>query len=207
MGCLAHSGKREQFAPVAAVLELERFALRAAEGSTTDLRGDCHYFAPEQCQGCEYDYKVDIWELGCVWIELLSKLTGRSWTSEFGDDFFEWESPIKIQAKLQENVNTLLRGHPALNLLLWMVDIDPENRPDTARIMDDPWFSDIDWSEILYGSLYTHPYLPGYAAPRTESSHRYSTFDATKRQSLVLRSLLKKRFTEREQKIAVLQSV
>ncbi|KZT74108.1 kinase-like protein [Daedalea quercina L-15889] len=171
-----------------------------------DVCGTQDYFAPEQRQGCEYNYKVDIWELGCVWIELLAK-PGCSWTSGFGDDVFERESPEVIQAKLQKSVRDLLWGHPALNLLLWMVDVDPRNRPSTGHIMDDPWFSDIAWTEILYGSSYTHPYLPGYAAPSTESSHRYSTFDATKSPSLVLKSLLKKRFTEREQKIAALQIV
>ncbi|KZT74122.1 kinase-like protein, partial [Daedalea quercina L-15889] len=29
-----------------------------------DACGTQDYFAPEQCQGYEYGYKVDIWELG-----------------------------------------------------------------------------------------------------------------------------------------------
>lgn len=40
------------------------------KAKTSTFIGTYNYFSPEICHGCPYDYKSDMWALGCILHEL-----------------------------------------------------------------------------------------------------------------------------------------
>ncbi|TFY62816.1 hypothetical protein EVJ58_g3631 [Rhodofomes roseus] len=183
------------------------------EVTSSHVVGTEEFLAPEQHLGLEHGYKVDIWQLGCVWIELLANLD-RSWNRSCG---FEWSYKTfqerGTRGKLRESVIKLLDGHPALDLLLCMTEPDPANRPTTEEIMSHPWFAGINWDTLFEepgiaqhkrespgSSVHaflklmspTDFFLPEYSKPGA-SSPRFSTREAVRTSHMMFQ---KERSTE-----------
>ena len=142
-------------------------------GVINGVCGTVDYLAPEQWRGSSYDSQVDVWQLGCTFIELFARLRG-TWIGTFG----KGNNPLarvdlsleELQAVLDYSVQDLLpEGHPAkdlvlvvsssllfflaltLNFELQMIKLHPGDRATVEELKAFPWFHGIDWDAVAYG--------------------------------------------------------
>ncbi|XP_048829798.1 serine/threonine-protein kinase Nek9 [Brienomyrus brachyistius] len=97
--------------------------------------GTPYYMSPELCQGVKYNFKSDIWAMGCVLFELLT-LTRT----------FEATNPLNLCVKIVQGnwtkeVNSDLYSPELIQLVYECLDQDPENRPTADQILDWPIIS------------------------------------------------------------------
>ncbi|KAH9930885.1 kinase-like domain-containing protein [Fomitopsis serialis] len=93
--------------------------------------GTEEYFAPEQRRALPYNYKVDIWALGCVWVELLAGLD-EPWTQHgsFPEKHIVYYRTKGAREGVRESVVELIgEDHPALELVLWVSLLEHERSP------------------------------------------------------------------------------
>ncbi|RXM95557.1 Serine/threonine-protein kinase Nek9 [Acipenser ruthenus] len=94
--------------------------------------GTPYYMSPELCQGVKYNYKSDIWAVGCVVFELLT-LTRT----------FDATNPLNLCVKIVQG-NRTMEADPdvfsagLIHLVHQCLDQDPEKRPTAEQILEQP---------------------------------------------------------------------
>lgn len=96
------------------------------------LVGTPYYMSPELCQGVKYNFKSDIWAVGCVIFELLTlKRT------------FDATNPLNLCVKIVQGIRAMEVDSSQYSLeLIQLVhaclDQDPEQRPTADELLDLP---------------------------------------------------------------------
>lgn len=96
------------------------------------LVGTPYYMSPELCQGVKYNFKSDIWAVGCVIFELLTlKRT------------FDATNPLNLCVKIVQGIRAMEVDSSQYSLgLIQLVhaclDQDPERRPTADALLDLP---------------------------------------------------------------------
>ncbi|KAH9842422.1 kinase-like domain-containing protein [Rhodofomes roseus] len=137
------------------------------------------YMAPEQLLSFDYDFKVDIWQLGCMWIELLAG-SEISATAYLPEQYYDLLSPTELQQEVRNIIEVLLCDHPALDLVIAMTDVNPAKRPTTVQIMSHEWFDGVDWSAIGCSAgttPYQHRFFADYEVPSSKCSVNFLTYE------------------------------
>uniref|UniRef100_A0A8C4GMY9 non-specific serine/threonine protein kinase n=1 Tax=Dicentrarchus labrax TaxID=13489 RepID=A0A8C4GMY9_DICLA len=97
--------------------------------------GTPYYMSPELCQGSKYNFKSDIWAMGCVVFEVLT-LTRT----------FDATNPLNLCVKIVQGnwtmeVNSDVYSSALIKLVYECLDQDPANRPTADQILDQPIIS------------------------------------------------------------------
>ncbi|XP_017332175.1 serine/threonine-protein kinase Nek9 [Ictalurus punctatus] len=97
--------------------------------------GTPYYMSPELCQGVKYNFKSDIWAVGCVLYELLT-LTRT----------FDATNPLNLCVKIVQGnftmeMNSDVYSSELINIVYACLDQDPEKRPTADQILDQPVIS------------------------------------------------------------------
>ncbi|KZV64776.1 kinase-like protein [Peniophora sp. CONT] len=131
-------------------------------------------YAPEQVQldTKYYTSKVDLWALGFMMLELFR---GNCTDSIFcPTEFDEHPGSVDILSKdLRPEINTFVDNEHARRLVRRLLSRDPEARPSTSQIMNDPYFTsgrDQDvkeyWRRIKNGDNPALYYPPKIVVPK-----------------------------------------
>ena len=93
------------------------------------------YRAPEMVMRKPYDYKVDIWSLGCLFYFLLKK-----------EHLFKFSSEVEYKRNFEslkrfEYLEDADFDENELDLLKGMLEFDPDKRMDIPDIIFHPYFS------------------------------------------------------------------
>lgn len=94
--------------------------------------GTPYYMSPELCQGSKYNFKSDIWAMGCVIFEVLA-LTRT----------FDATNPLNLCVKIVQGnwtmeVNSDVYSSALIELVYECLDQDPVKRPTSDQILDQP---------------------------------------------------------------------
>ncbi|XP_015205898.2 serine/threonine-protein kinase Nek9 [Lepisosteus oculatus] len=94
--------------------------------------GTPYYMSPELCQGVKYNFKSDIWAMGCVIFEVLT-LTRT----------FDATNPLNLCVKIVQGnwtmeVNSDVYSSELIKLVYECLDQDPEKRPTADQILEQP---------------------------------------------------------------------
>ncbi|XP_034433089.1 serine/threonine-protein kinase Nek9 isoform X1 [Hippoglossus hippoglossus] len=97
--------------------------------------GTPYYMSPELCQGSKYNFKSDIWAMGCVIFEVLT-LTRT----------FDATNPLNLCVKIVQgnwtmDVNSDVYSSALIKLVYECLDQDPAERPTSEQILDQPFIS------------------------------------------------------------------
>uniref|UniRef100_A0A9J7ZAR5 non-specific serine/threonine protein kinase n=1 Tax=Cyprinus carpio carpio TaxID=630221 RepID=A0A9J7ZAR5_CYPCA len=97
--------------------------------------GTPYYMSPELCQGVKYNFKSDIWAMGCVLFELLT-LTRT----------FDATNPLNLCVKIVQGnwtmeINSEIYTSDLIKLVYECLDQDPEKRPTAEQILEQPVIS------------------------------------------------------------------
>uniref|UniRef100_A0A8C2ZW82 non-specific serine/threonine protein kinase n=1 Tax=Cyclopterus lumpus TaxID=8103 RepID=A0A8C2ZW82_CYCLU len=97
--------------------------------------GTPYYMSPELCQGSKYNFKSDIWAMGCVIFEVLA-LTRT----------FDATNPLNLCVKIVQGnwtmeVNSDVYSSALIKLVYECLDQDPVKRPTSDQILDQPLIS------------------------------------------------------------------
>ncbi|XP_068194613.1 serine/threonine-protein kinase Nek9 isoform X1 [Antennarius striatus] len=97
--------------------------------------GTPYYMSPELCQGAKYNFKSDIWAMGCVLFEVLT-LTRT----------FDATNPLNLCVKIVQGnwtmeVNADVYSPALIKLVYECLDQDPAKRPTSEQILDQPFIS------------------------------------------------------------------
>ncbi|KAF3844796.1 hypothetical protein F7725_007959 [Dissostichus mawsoni] len=101
----------------------------------TQCVGTPYYMSPELCQGTKYNFKSDIWAMGCVIFEVLT-LTRT----------FDATNPLNLCVKIVQGnwtmeVNSDVYSSALIKLVYECLDQDPAKRPTSDEILDQPIIS------------------------------------------------------------------
>ncbi|XP_042552130.1 sperm motility kinase 2B-like [Dipodomys spectabilis] len=123
-------------------------SVRIAPGQLlTEKCGAFIFRAPEMYLQQEYDgFKVDLWGLGTI---LFFMVTGKP---PFKMTTFKQLSTQIVQGRYTIPFHLTAKG---LSILLKLLTVDPQQRPDIEQIMVHPWFDRVE-----EGSLYPEEPLP-----------------------------------------------
>uniref|UniRef100_A0A8C1WP78 non-specific serine/threonine protein kinase n=1 Tax=Cyprinus carpio TaxID=7962 RepID=A0A8C1WP78_CYPCA len=97
--------------------------------------GTPYYMSPELCQGVKYNFKSDIWAMGCVLFEMLT-LTRT----------FDATNPLNLCVKIVQGnwtmeINSDVYTSDLIKLVYECLDQDPEKRPTAEQILEQPVIS------------------------------------------------------------------
>uniref|UniRef100_A0A8C4P387 Serine/threonine-protein kinase Nek9 n=1 Tax=Dromaius novaehollandiae TaxID=8790 RepID=A0A8C4P387_DRONO len=96
------------------------------------LVGTPYYMSPELCQGVKYNFKSDIWAVGCVIFELLTlKRT------------FDATNPLNLCVKIVQGnrameVDSTIYSRELIQMVNSCLDQDPEKRPTADELLEQP---------------------------------------------------------------------
>ncbi|XP_066483452.1 serine/threonine-protein kinase Nek9 isoform X1 [Tiliqua scincoides] len=99
------------------------------------LVGTPYYMSPELCQGVKYNFKSDIWAVGCVIFELLTlKRT------------FDATNPLNLCVKIVQGnrameVDSSVYSLDLIQVVHSCLDQDPEKRPTADELLESPLLS------------------------------------------------------------------
>lgn len=115
--------------------------------------GTVAYMSPERLQGSKYTYASDIWALG---VSLVECLLGR-YPFNKPQSYFDY-----IDATMSTNMWAGLRhsgvsvSDLAKDFVAQCTHTDPNRRPDSSRLLEHPWLSDIKKDVETFGSWLDH---------------------------------------------------
>uniref|UniRef100_A0A3B5LPK9 non-specific serine/threonine protein kinase n=1 Tax=Xiphophorus couchianus TaxID=32473 RepID=A0A3B5LPK9_9TELE len=97
--------------------------------------GTPYYMSPELCQGAKYNFKSDIWAMGCVLFEVLTLRKT-----------FDATNPLNLCVKIVQgnwtmDVNTDCYTSGLIQLVYECLNQDPTKRPTADEILDQPFIS------------------------------------------------------------------
>ncbi|XP_061599731.1 serine/threonine-protein kinase Nek9 [Cololabis saira] len=143
------------------LIKLGDYGLAKKLGSEFSMAETCvgtpYYMSPELCQGSKYNYKSDIWAMGCVLFEVLT-LTRT----------FDATNPLNLCVKIVQGnwtmeVNSDLYSAGLIKLVYECLDQDPAKRPTCDQILDLPFISccrqELDERVVLLNSAMKKPKL------------------------------------------------
>lgn len=119
--------------------------------------GTPYYMSPELCQGVKYNFKSDIWAMGCVLFEILT-LTRT----------FEATNQLNLCLKIVQgnwtmDMNSDVYSSALIKLVYECLDQDPEKRPTADQVLDQPILSccrqELEDRVILLNSAMKKPKL------------------------------------------------
>ncbi|CAG10614.1 unnamed protein product [Tetraodon nigroviridis] len=129
------------------LIKLGDYGLAKKLGSEFSMAESCvgtpYYMSPELCQGAKYNFKSDIWAMGCVLFEVLTlkrtfdatnplnlcvKIVQGNWTMEVNSDVYS-------SALIQLVYDCLHQGNRLV------LSQDPANRPTAEQVLDQPFIS------------------------------------------------------------------
>lgn len=108
----------------------------------TDQVGTQMYMSPEQLAKKPYDKKVDIYSLGLVFFELLVAFSTQSERLHVMTSLKKGKYPDSFSNCEREQEKRLLK---------WMLSRRPENRPNTADILEDQWIQEVTSDDEMAG--------------------------------------------------------
>eukprot|EP01019_Chilodonella_uncinata_P004008 GABU01004895.1.p1 GENE.GABU01004895.1~~GABU01004895.1.p1 ORF type:complete len:303 (-),score=76.10 GABU01004895.1:5-913(-) len=134
------------------LIKVSDFGLAKKANETATSLGTPLYMAPEIIFGQQYDNKIDIWSVGCIYYELL-----------FGVHPFDSSSHEQLQYKIRVHEKKGQLEFPAhtpvsdgsKGLLNMMLKVNPANRASWDEVFNHP---------VLSKNLITNPSAPGYFA-------------------------------------------
>uniref|UniRef100_A0A8C0JGE6 non-specific serine/threonine protein kinase n=1 Tax=Chelonoidis abingdonii TaxID=106734 RepID=A0A8C0JGE6_CHEAB len=112
------------------------------------LVGTPYYMSPELCQGVKYNFKSDIWAVGCVVFELLTlKRT------------FDATNPLNLCVKIVKGnrameVDSSVYSLELIQMVHSCLDQDPEKRPTADELLEHVLLSKRRRSFVFWGMLY-----------------------------------------------------
>uniref|UniRef100_A0A8D3DML6 non-specific serine/threonine protein kinase n=1 Tax=Scophthalmus maximus TaxID=52904 RepID=A0A8D3DML6_SCOMX len=121
------------------LIKLGDYGLAKKLGSEFSMAETCvgtpYYMSPELCQGAKYNFKSDIWAMGCVLFEVLT-LTRT----------FDATNPLNLCVKIVQgnwtmDMNSDVYSSALMKLVYECLDQDPANRPTCEQILDQPFIS------------------------------------------------------------------
>uniref|UniRef100_A0A8C1UD44 non-specific serine/threonine protein kinase n=1 Tax=Cyprinus carpio TaxID=7962 RepID=A0A8C1UD44_CYPCA len=121
------------------LIKLGDYGLAKKLGSEYSMAESCvgtpYYMSPELCQGVKYNFKSDIWAMGCVLFELLT-LTRT----------FDATNPLNLCVKIVQGnwtmeINSDVYTSDLIKLVYECLDQDPEKRPTAEQILEQPVIS------------------------------------------------------------------
>uniref|UniRef100_A0A671K5M2 non-specific serine/threonine protein kinase n=1 Tax=Sinocyclocheilus anshuiensis TaxID=1608454 RepID=A0A671K5M2_9TELE len=121
------------------LIKLGDYGLAKKLGSEYSMAESCvgtpYYMSPELCQGVKYNFKSDIWAMGCVLFELLT-LTRT----------FDATNPLNLCVKIVQGnwtmeINSDAYTSELIKLVYECLDQDPEKRPTAVQILEQPVIS------------------------------------------------------------------
>ncbi|MEQ2274826.1 Serine/threonine-protein kinase Nek9 [Xenotaenia resolanae] len=97
--------------------------------------GTPYYMSPELCQGSKYNFKSDIWAMGCVLFEVLTLRKT-----------FDATNPLNLCVKIVQgnftmDVDTDIYASGLIKLVYECLNQDPAKRPTADEILDQPFIS------------------------------------------------------------------
>ncbi|KAK7142942.1 hypothetical protein R3I94_012326 [Phoxinus phoxinus] len=97
--------------------------------------GTPYYMSPELCQGVKYNFKSDIWAMGCVLFEVLT--LNRT---------FDATNPLNLCVKIVQgnwtmDINSDIYESDLIKMVYECLDQDPEKRPTAEQILERPVIS------------------------------------------------------------------
>ncbi|XP_057716086.1 serine/threonine-protein kinase Nek9 isoform X3 [Corythoichthys intestinalis] len=121
------------------LIKLGDYGLAKKLGSEFSMAETCvgtpYYMSPELCQGAKYNFKSDIWAMGCVLFEVLT-LTRT----------FDATNALNLCVKIVQgnwtmDVNRDVYGAGLIKLVYECLDQDPAKRPTAEQILEQPVLS------------------------------------------------------------------
>ncbi|KAM9355138.1 serine/threonine-protein kinase Nek9 isoform 2-T2 [Pholidichthys leucotaenia] len=121
------------------LIKLGDYGLAKKLGSEFSMAETCvgtpYYMSPELCQGAKYNFKSDIWAMGCVLFEVLT-LTRT----------FDATNPLNLCVKIVQGnwtmeVNSDIYSSELIKLVYECLDQDPAKRPTAEQLLDQPFIS------------------------------------------------------------------
>lgn len=143
------------------LMKLGDYGLAKKLGSEFSMAETCvgtpYYMSPELCQGAKYNYKSDIWAMGCVIFEVLTlKKT------------FDATNPLNLCVKIVQgnwtmDVDTDVYTSGLIQLVYECLNQDPAKRPTADEILNQPLISsrrqELDERVVLLNSAMKKPKL------------------------------------------------
>eukprot|EP00002_Diphylleia_rotans_P031425 TRINITY_DN6527_c0_g1_i1.p1 TRINITY_DN6527_c0_g1~~TRINITY_DN6527_c0_g1_i1.p1 ORF type:complete len:1021 (-),score=183.21 TRINITY_DN6527_c0_g1_i1:528-3590(-) len=120
------------------MVKLGDFGVAKTISSTVLARtmvGTPYYLSPEVVKGDAYDFKADIWSLGCIFYELCT--LNRPFQ---GDNMFQLMAII--QKSQYKPLDPQLFSAEIISLIEKLLQNDPTQRPSASEILVDPWVID-----------------------------------------------------------------
>jgi serine/threonine protein kinase len=105
---------------------ISRVLNKSDEFANTSV-GTPYYISPEVCKGHDYDYKADVWSLGCIIYELCTlrrPFDGDSMATVFSNILNN--SPDPLPEELSESLKSCV---------FMMLEKNPSNRPSISKIL------------------------------------------------------------------------
>ncbi|KAL9643706.1 hypothetical protein ABK040_016154 [Willaertia magna] len=97
--------------------------------------GKTHYWSPEQYKGEEYDFKIDIWGLGVIFYQLLTKdfdlNVGLNFIKNTNETLQYMKTTIELHSEINNDNNELI-----INLLSLMISYDSTLRFTSVDVFD-----------------------------------------------------------------------
>jgi len=119
-------------------------------------RGTRDYAAPEQLEGKHYDFKADIFPMGCIMMEFYTELNEDGQPKKALDSLRKGCIPQKFFALGRDDVQ---RFTDAKNLVMSMTEHDPSKRPTISSIINHRFFKERQTGE----KTRLYPVLKGIA--------------------------------------------
>ena len=122
--------------------------------------GTVDYMAPEIVNGNRYSFAVDIWSLGVLLYEMLHGTAPFKSKNEKGKMRSISRGNFKVSSRFSREVS---------NLICWLMEYKPENRPTFDQIASHPWMLKMENVEGDYYNVERKSIMVGRQNPYANS--------------------------------------